>query len=86
MKQDEIGCTQVWMKEDPDSFQLHPGCYDSLRAAWMKGEAFFEGRDCYDEVVTIKLGQVVAISHSTPEVRRQARADRAADKLRDGDA
>jgi hypothetical protein len=85
MKQDEIGCTQVWMKEDDNSFHFHPDCYEPLRAAWMNGEAFYTGRDCYDEPVTIRLGQVIAVSLSTPSVRAQAREDRRADKLRDGD-
>jgi len=86
MKSDEIGCTHVWLKEDSDSFQLHPDCYEALRSAWMKGESFFEGRDTYDEPVTIKLGQIVAMSLSSAAVRQQVRTDRAADKLRDGDA
>lgn len=87
MKQDEIGCVQVWMREDPDAWNLHPECYEPLREAWMRGEAFFTTRDCYDCPVTIKLGQVVGIALSTPEVRRQVREDRAADKLREsGDA
>jgi hypothetical protein len=74
------------MKEDPDAFQLHPDCYAVLRDAWKNGVAFFETTDCYGEPVTVKLGQVVAISRSSPEVRRQVREDRATDKLRDGDA
>jgi len=86
MKQDEIGCVQVWLKEDADSFQLHPSCEESLRSAWKNGEAFFDGQDCYGEPLTIKLGQVVCIARSSAEVRRQVREDRAADKLRDGEA
>ena len=85
MKQDEIGCTQIYLKEDPDPFQLHPDEYSKVREAWMKGEAFYTGRDCYGEAVTLKLGQVVAISESTAAVRAQAREDRKTDKMRDGD-
>ena len=86
MKDDEIGCVRVWLKEDGSAFILHPDCWDSVLAAWQQGETFYTGRDCYDEPVTIKLGQVVVISRNTPEKQRQAREDRAADKLRDGDA
>lgn len=86
MKDDEIGAVRVWLKEDGSAFVLHPDCYDEIRAAWMDGEAFYTGRDCYDEPVTLRLGQVVAISRTTPEKQRQAREDRAADNLRDGDS
>lgn len=85
MKQDEIGCVQVWMRDDPDAFSLHPECYEPLREAWMRGEAFFTTRDCYDGPVTLKLGNVVAVALSTPAIRSQVRDDRAADKLRDSD-
>ena len=86
MKLQEIGVCRVWVRDDDSSFHFHPDCYDALKAAWMRGEAFFEGRDCYDEALVVKLGAVVCISRGTPEHMAEASADAEADKLRNGDS
>lgn len=83
MRTQEIGCCRVWVREDSDAFLLHPDCYEALKLAWMRGEAFFTGRDCYEDELTIKLGAVVAISRATPEAMANAAADAKADKLRE---
>ena len=40
---------------------LPMGEHQSFRAAWMRGEAFWDGRDLYDSVVTIKLGDITGL-------------------------
>ena len=84
MRAEQIGICRVWVKEDSDSFHFHPDCWEPLKAAWMRGEAFFEGRDPYDDVLVMKLGAVVAMSQGTPEHMAEAAADAEADKLRTG--
>jgi hypothetical protein len=83
MRGDDIGLTRVWLKEDPDPCHIHPELYDKLKSAWMKGEAFFEGYDCYGDEMVIKLGGVVAISKGTPENMAKARADFHANKKKE---
>jgi hypothetical protein len=67
MRHNEIGCCRVWLKEDPDSFILHPRYYEDLKRAWMAGETFFTAKDCYESEVIIRLAAVVAITITTPE-------------------
>lgn len=81
MRGAEIGVCRVWCKEDPNAYLLHPDCYGPLKAAWMRGEAFFTGRDCYGDEMVVKLGQVVVISHATPNAMAEAAEDNKADKL-----
>lgn len=83
MRIQEIGVCRVWCKEDPDAFHLHPDHYLPLKAAWMRGEAFYVGTDAYGDEMTVKLGNVVMISHGTPEHMAQAAAEAEADKLKD---
>jgi hypothetical protein len=83
MRGDDIGLTRVWLKEDPDSYHMHPELYEKLKAAWMEGKAFFVGYDCYGDELIIKLGGVVAISKGTPENMALARKDFNANKKKE---
>lgn len=80
MRGAEIGITRVWLKEDSDAYHVHPDCYADFKAAWMKGEAFFVGKDTYGDELVIKLGSVTAISRATPEAMKQAYEDAEADR------
>lgn len=81
MRSSEIGCCRVWCRDDPGAYIFHPDCYDALKAAWMKGEAFFTGTDCYGDEITIKLGAVIVVNHATPEAMAAADRDAKADNL-----
>lgn len=72
---DKIGSARVYVKDDPDCFLLHPDCYEALKSAWMKGEAFFVGKDVYGDESVVKLGAVIFISRGTPETARLAREE-----------
>jgi hypothetical protein len=84
VRSSEIGCCRVWCKDDPSAYLLHPRHYEALKAAWMRGEAFYEGDDCYGEEMVVKLGHVVVISLATPAAMALADADAEADKLTRG--
>lgn len=83
MRLQEIGVARVWVKDDENAFHFHPDLYESLKAAWMHGETFYEGVDVYGDLLVVKLAAVVAISRGTPEHMAEAHADAEADKLRE---
>lgn len=84
MRSEEIGCVRLWAKEDPNAFLLHPDLWADVRQAWMNGETFFEGRDCYDDLMVVKLSAIVVISLATPKAMAEAGEDAEADRLKRG--
>lgn len=57
-------------------FVLHEKCYEPALQAWKQGQAFYTGVDPFEAPITIKLGEVVAISCRSAE--QMAEAERAA--------
>ena len=84
MRSSEIGCARVWVKDDTSAYLFHPDCYAELRAAWMRGEAFFTGHDCYGDELTVRLSAVLVVNHATPEAMALADRDAKADGLTEG--
>ena len=78
---EEIGSCRVYMKGDDKCFVLHPAHYPMIRAAWMNGNAFYEGEDGYGDALTVKLGEVAAVALWTPEAIAQAMAEQREDAL-----
>ena len=83
MRSVEIGCTRIWTRDDPNAWLLHPDHYEYIKAAWMRGEAFYIGTDCYGDEMVVKLGAVIVISLATPEAMAAANEDAKADRLLD---
>lgn len=77
----EIGQMRVWCRGDGASWTLHPDGYDGLRSAWMRGESFWTGADLYGAMVTVKLGEVVAVGRCSPESVAEHEADDKEDAL-----
>lgn len=78
---EEIGCARAWMRADGAAFLVAPDEHTRLRAEWMMGRAFFDGHDVYGAVITLKLGEVVAVGHATAEQCAEAYAIEREDRL-----
>jgi hypothetical protein len=64
-------------------YRLHPREFERLRADWMAGKAFFEGKTLHGADCVIKLAGVEIIQLQTPETIQSVRAEEAADKADD---
>lgn len=54
--------------------------YESFRAHWRKGEAFWSGVDFWGALIDIKLSRIEAVVQATPEALAGSAADDAAEK------
>ena len=81
MRSDEIGACRVWMKGEGDPYFLHPDEYPRLKAAWIHGDTFFEGRDTYETPTVLKLGNVSMIDLVTPADMALRKHDAAEDLM-----
>lgn len=82
-RQREIGTCRAYCRDGNCCFELSPENYEPLLAAWMAGKAFYQGTGFFGELLTIKLGGIDGVEHSTPEQLAELRAARAADKADD---
>ncbi len=74
MREREVGATYAYSKSDGGAcFVLPIGDYPRLREEWMAGKAFYEGETFYGADLTLKLGDIVAISRNSPAALREIR-------------
>lgn len=83
MRQREDGACFAYSKGDGSCFVLPRAEHQRLRTEWMAGKAFFDGRGFYGSAITIRLGDIAAVSESDPDMLRCAREDAAADARED---
>lgn len=82
-RQRETGFVAAYSRADGNAYRLERGEYQRLLDDWMAGKAFFTGCNCYGDVVSLKLGDIVAVSYHTPKGLAAARADTQADERED---
>ena len=68
----ELGAVRVWMRGDDSAFTLHPRHFNEIRAAWMRGDCFFDAQDLFGDPVTVNLRNVVVIGLATPAAIAEA--------------
>jgi hypothetical protein len=83
MRERELGSTRVEVKGGGGSWVLPYEDYAEVSRAFVKGEAFYEGKTLYGGTVTIRLGDVSGIIQNAPETMAAVRADRIADQHED---
>jgi hypothetical protein len=77
----EIGAVRVWVRGDDEHYTMHPSQYQEIRAAWLRGDCFFEGQDLWGDTMIINLRNVVVISLATPDAIAEADDDRRDEEL-----
>ena len=83
MRQRELGACFAYSKSDGNAYVFHRSEYPRLKADWMAGKAFFEGRGFYGSVVIVKLGDIIGVIDEIPDAMAACRADKAEDKKED---
>lgn len=63
--------------------RIHHGDFVRVRSEWQAGQAFSDCRDPYGDPISVKLGEVVAVSLNTPGGLADYRADQAANAADD---
>lgn len=77
------GYTAAYVKGGEACCALDPAEYPALLDAWMRGAAFFTGRDFHGDEITVKLGQIEAVLLNTPEGMAASRAENDAERSDD---
>lgn len=67
MRQRDEGACYAYSKSDGSSYSLQRSEHARLKADWMAGKAFFTGVGFYGSELTLKLGDIVAVSDVAPE-------------------
>lgn len=83
MRQREDGVCYAYSKADGSQYVLARSEYPRLLQEWMAGKAFFTGMGFYGSTLTLKLGDIVAVSDFPTECTQAARKDQEADKRED---
>lgn len=84
MRQREDGVTLAYTKHDGPCFVLPFDAYDRLKTEWASLPfAFFSGTNFYGAPITIKLGDIVAVTQLTAEQLKAARDDSQEDDRED---
>jgi hypothetical protein len=78
----ELGDAVAWTKGG-DAYCIPAEDYPRLKAEWMEGRAFYEGRSFQGDPLTLKLGEIVSVQLFTPEGIAANFAEAAADKAED---
>lgn len=79
IRERELGACYAYSRADGSAYRYDRSEYVALLAAWQAGKAFFTGRGLYGSAITIKLGDIIAVTHTTAEQLAAALADRRAD-------
>lgn len=72
---DREGYCSVHMIDGSGRYLLTREHYEPVRTAWMRGEAFYTGRDCFGSPITIKLGRVESVCDVPADVCAAALED-----------
>ena len=83
VRQREVGSCYAYSKADGSAYAFARDEYQPLLQEWMAGRAFFTGLSVYGSVLTVKLGDIVAVSDVSPEQMAAQREDRKADERDD---
>lgn len=67
LRQREEGACYAYSRADGSSYSLRRSEHARLKAEWMAGRAFFTGLGFYGSEITLKLGDIVAVSDVLPE-------------------
>jgi hypothetical protein len=79
IRQREVGSCYAWSKADGSAYAFARDEYQELLQEWMAGRAFFTGLTIYGAPLTVKLGDIVAVSDVSPDAMMAQRDDRLAD-------
>lgn len=82
-RQREDGYCLAFSKADGSAYTLPRSEYTAVHAAWMRGEAFWTGGGFYGGAITLRLGDIVAVTDIPPDVVRAQRADKHAEAEED---
>lgn len=82
-RQREDGVCFAYSKADGSCYTMERAEYPRLLAEWMAGKAFFTGISFYGSTITLKLGDIIAVSDCTSESIAARRQDEDADKAED---
>jgi len=82
MRRREIGDAVAWTKSG-DAYCIPAEDYQRLKAEWMEGKAFYEGRSFQGDPLTLKLAEIVSVQLFTPEHIAANFEEAAADKAED---
>jgi hypothetical protein len=83
IRQRELGSCYAYSKADGSAYAFARDEYQPLLHEWMAGRAFFTGTSVYGSPLTVKLGDIVAVSDVSPEALEAQREDRKADERDD---
>jgi hypothetical protein len=83
IRQREVGSCFAYSKADGSAYAFARDEYQPLLQEWMAGRAFFTGYSVYGSLLTVKLGDIVAVSDTSPEAMEMQREDRLADERDD---
>lgn len=79
----ETGCAWAYAKYRDAAYPIPRAHFGALRAAWMAGEAFYEGQSVYGSPIVLRLGDIVAIEDASPAAMEARRASDFADERDD---
>jgi hypothetical protein len=77
------GACYAYSKNDGTAYALPRSEYAILLAHWMAGRAFYTGLSFYGGTITLKLGDIVAVSDAPPASLLDGRADQRANEEED---
>jgi hypothetical protein len=83
IRQREIGSCFAYSRADGSAYAFARDEYAPLLNDWMMGRAFFTGASVWGSPLTVKLGDIVAVSDVSPESMAAQREDRKADERDD---
>jgi hypothetical protein len=83
LRQREEGACYAYSRADGSSYSLRRSEHARLKVEWMAGRAFFTGLGFYGSELTLKLGDIVAISDVAPEHIASATEDQRANESDD---
>lgn len=82
-RQREEGVCFAYSKADGSCYTIDRAEYPRLLADWMAGKAFWTGLAFYGSTITLKLGDICAVSDCLTEHMTARRQDEDADKAED---
>jgi hypothetical protein len=83
IRQREVGACFAYSKADGSAYAFARDEFQPLLQEWMSGRAFYAGLSVYGSPLTVKLGDIVAVSDVSPEALAAQRDDRKADERDD---